>query len=115
MIDEQIRTYLIQSELSVGERIYPQIVPEKPTYPLVVYNTTSAPPADHREGGQLVKMVKQFRVYGVGQTQAWAVAWELRNKLLGFPAMIENMLDGYEPESGRWFVVIFATVWTRGN
>ncbi len=114
MIDERIRSYLIGSGLSVGDRIYPQAVPHNPTYPLVVYNTNAAPPADHRDGGNLMAMGRQFRVYGSGQAQVWAVAMELRRLLLRFPMQIENMLDGYEPESARWYVVVMATVWTEG-
>lgn len=115
MIDDRIRSYLIGSGLSVGERIYPQAVPHSPTYPLVVYNTNAAPPADHRDGGNLMAMGRQFRVYASGQNEAWRVAWELRRLLLRFPMQIENMLDGYEPESARWYVVILATVWTEGD
>ena len=113
-IDVQIRNYLIDG-LDIDQRIYPQVVPADPVYPLVVYSTTAGPHEGHRDGGSLVAMSKQYKIYGTGHNQVWAVAWDVRDRLVKWPMMIDNMIDGFESESGRFFVMIYATVYTRGE
>lgn len=118
MFDERFRRHLIQSQLSVAQRIYPEIVPvDPPVYPLIVINQPGASPVNHRDTPDqpavLRLVTKTIRCYSDTSFGAWQVAKELERAILGFRGSIFNQLSDYETQSKRYVVVTIAQFWSR--
>lgn len=111
--DVTLRKHLIGYELSVKDRIYPEIVPVNPIYPLIVINQPAALPVQHRDIGVLRRVTKIIRSYSETSAGAWSVATELRGAIMRFPGWITNESSAYETESKRYLVVTVATFWSR--
>ena len=111
--DVRLRTYLVQQNLSVGPRIYPEIVPTAPTYPLLVINQPGAVPVQHRDRGSLRLITKVIKSYSDTANGAWAVAIELRAAIAGFQGFVTNEASAYETESKRYLVVTVAQFWSQ--
>ena len=69
----------------VGARIYPQALPQNPTYPAIIYNVEYAEPAQNLSGPTSVTF-PSLALYMVAETYEVALA-------LG--AAVKNSLDGY--------------------
>lgn len=117
MFDERLRTHLIRSNLSVGQRIYPLIVPVDPVYPLIVISQPGAIPVNHRDTNYQPSVFKQvtkvLKSYGETLTSARAIAQELEAAILQFNGSIFNQLDDYETQSKRYVCVTIAQFWSR--
>jgi hypothetical protein len=112
-LNARLRNHLIQSNLQVAQRIYPEIVPVDPVYPLIVINQPSGVPVHHRDGGQLRQVTKILKSYAETSTAAWGVAIELREAIRRFPGFIINEASAYETESARYLVVTVAQFWSQ--
>lgn len=115
MFDERLRTYLIRSELTVRQRIYPLIVPTDPVYPLIVINQPGANPVNHRDNqpGYLRLVTKVLKSYSETLTEARKIASELETAIITFGGSIMNQFDDYETQSKRYLVVTIAQFWSR--
>ena len=117
MFDERFRAYLIQAQLSVGQRIYPEIVPVNPVYPLLVINQPGASSTNHRDTAQqrsvLMLVTKTIKSYSDTSAEAWRVANEVQAAILSFGGSIFNRLSDYETQSKRYVVVTIAQFWSR--
>lgn len=121
MFDVTLRNHLINARMQVGERIYPEIVPTDPVYPLIVINQPSGQPVQHRDLAlvnqvapvPLRRVTKILRSYADTSMIAWHTAIELRGAIARFPGFIMNEASGYEPESKRYLVVTVAQFWSR--
>lgn len=97
----------------MGPRIYPEIVPEHPVYPLIVINQPGANQVQHRDVGSLRLVTKVIRAYSDTSRGAWGVAGELKEAIAHFPGWIFNVLSHYETESKRYVVVTIAQFWSQ--
>jgi methylthioribose-1-phosphate isomerase len=117
MFDERLRTYLIRSELSVGQRVYPMIVPVDPVYPLIIISQPGAIPVNHRDTHYQPSVFKQvtkiFKSYGETLSSARATAQELEAAILRFKGSIYNQFDDYETQSKRYVCVTIAQFWSH--
>ncbi len=79
----------------IGARLYPALLPQKPTYPCVRYVVVSAPREyDHNGASGLVKARVQFDAYGVTAAQVEAVKEAFRARLSGFKGSMGSVVVG---------------------
>lgn len=91
LIEEGLRRHLVDLDV-VEERVYPQILPQNPTYPAISYSVISSAVAHTVEGlAGYARTVFQVSVWakttnadGSGYEQAREIAEELRVSLSGF-------------------------------
>jgi hypothetical protein len=106
----------------VGTRVYPIQLPQRPTLPAVTYQRISTLPIHTRDNAHasLERPRFQFDCWGSSYAGARAVAQEMRNALATFPqasnprvdvALMQNEIDDYEPDIGRWRVILDAFIW----
>lgn len=95
-IEEAIRTYLggvsaVTALVGSGTsaRIYPQVLPQSPTYPAVVYFVVSNPVVESHGGNSALAHPRfQIDCWSPDYIQAKTVAMEIRRALQGFKGLM---------------------------
>lgn len=107
----------------VGTRISPQPLAQRPTLPAVTFQKISnAFGSDRGDSGKatIERPRYQFDCYGATYSSAHSVAQQLREALAAIAqasnprvdvAYLQDELDYYEPETGRYRVIVDAFIW----
>lgn len=106
----------------VGTRVYPIQLPQRPTLPAITYQRISTLPIQDRDDAhaRLERPRFQFDCWAISHAGARAVAQEMRSALASFAqasnpridvALMQNEIDDYEPDIGRWRVILDAFIW----
>lgn len=111
-IEEAVRTYLgsVAGVTSIvgsgsGARIYPQALPQSPTYPAATYSVISNPVVESHSGNSALAHPRfQFDCWSPDYIQAKSLARAIRRALQGFKGMMGGGsgvdVDGVDFEGG---------------
>lgn len=120
MNESQMRTILLgQPGLAalVGERMYPQTLPQGATLPAVTYSLISGTTeGDSQDGPGVSRRRYQFDCWGATYSDATAVATALTTAVsgtrrIGQASFVDNEVDGFEAETQRWRRIVDVMVW----
>ncbi len=125
-IEEAIHAHL-KAHASVsalaGDRVYPKVMPQKPTYPAIVYHRISGVREPNQQGPSgLTHPRFQFDCYGATYAAAKGLADAVRFALDGFQgtmgggphvsaAFVENDADDYDDELGIHRQIVDVVIW----
>lgn len=104
-------TFLAAGLPALASRIYPRVMPQNPTLPLLVYNRISAPRVYSQSGDSgLVNSRYQFDVWAQNPDDVESLSDALITLLSGYTgamgtenvqaSFVENDADGYDAETG---------------
>lgn len=109
----------------VGNRIYPLVIPQNPTYPAVAYSRVSRVYEKDLSGTAWNQSRMQFSVYARKYSDAKAVVEQIRaafrdyrGKINGIDVMladISNEVDLYEPDTALFHVSIDILIIHKGG
>lgn len=106
----------------IGARLYPVLLPQRPTLPAVTYqriSTLTIPTRDEHHAS-LERPRFQFGVWAASYASARAVAQVLRVALPTLKqasnpriqvALLQDDQDAYEPETQRWRAILDVFIW----
>lgn len=126
---EDLFTYL-KTQTSAGVRIYPQELPQQPTFPAIRYLQVSDPPEHTHSGRSKLRHPRfQFDCFDAdteshdGYLGAKALADEMVAALDGYKGSMgtiecqagfqENAQDNHDPETGRHWVTLDFEIWHK--
>ena len=105
----------------VDSRIYPQLLPQRPTLPAVVYHRISTPRLAALERSFLPQGRFQFDCWAETFQEAKAVAAQVKLALDVYSgamgdetvevSLIDDERDDYEPETKRWRSMVEVVIW----
>ncbi len=102
-IEEAIAAELIRQggvAALVGTRVYPTTLPEKPTYPAIVYERIGATPVRSHSGfGGLTEARYRLTVLAATPAEAARVAVAVEDALDGFSGFLGHDTDGVETDA----------------
>jgi hypothetical protein len=107
--------------LEVGSRIYPLVLPQRPTFPAVTYVRISTPRLLEFERAFFPHPRFQFDCWAESYDRAKDVAAQVRAALNLYrgamgaytvqTSLVEDERDMYDPETKLWHVIIEAVIW----
>jgi len=107
--------------LEVGSRIYPILIPQEATFPLVTYTRISTPRLHEFERSFLPHPRFQFDCWAESYNRAKDVAAQVRAALDLYGgamgaytvrvSLVDDERDVYEPETKLWHVIVDAIIW----
>lgn len=108
MFEDNLASFLMSyPELAAlqADRVYPEVLPESPTLPAMVYHEISdAPTYSHSGDSGLDEAVYQFSCWGntprIAKQVAEALRAALKSKIHWQAAFIENRFGRPDPETG---------------
>lgn len=120
MNESQMRWILLaQPELAalVGERMYPQTLPQGATLPAVTYSLISGTTeGDSQDGPGVSRQRYQFDCWATTYSAATTLAKALTaavsgTQRIGQASFVDNEVDGYEAETQRFRRIVDVMVW----
>ena len=119
-IEESLYTALVAAGTAAGARVYPQLLPQNPTFPAITYSRIASR-REYAHGGTTAinDILFQVSCWGATYTAAKALSAQVQAALAGFtgllggPAgeyvgksLVVDEADLYDPETGIFHVPV---------
>lgn len=102
----------------VGARIYPEIAPQDPTYPLIIFHVISTVPVNSMDGHNNLDNVRvQINPWATTYKQAKQIELLVRNAMNNTNVFKSTCIDArglqYEPETKLYAMSSDYSIWVR--